>query len=311
LNEVMLDVMDWQERFELDLPKTLIDKETYPNAPEEVLGLPLPIVYGDFRTINDVANQNTYPHKNYCVPIICIDSTTPKFCIAGHVCHTVYNELILQSSNMSDFGRVRFENPAGTLNDPSATADDGGLAMISFSPGLIIISILCFALRTGTNNEGDLTVLQNTNPSDEVDLLYNATEILSFHIGDLPPGTLNANFSGRHLFLIWGKNNIGFKSKYAAAGSSSLTTIATHAAPTEFNSADMSSVLDGMKTSDVQRIEFAISTEESGQGVDVYNAFLLLIINADDQKYSFIPRKRKAQRARTEGSTRDTGGDRR
>jgi len=63
----------------IDVPVNIVTLNEYPNAPEESIGLPLPIIYGDDWEWNDL------PAEKQCLtPCLEVDSVIKKFYIAKH-----------------------------------------------------------------------------------------------------------------------------------------------------------------------------------------------------------------------------------
>jgi hypothetical protein len=199
LSEVVLDVMDWQERFEQDLPKVLINKETYPNAPEESIGLPLPILYGDFvPTKESSANDWSDMYQWTYAPTICINKGQLIFCAAGHVTHTMTTDRAYHRvDGMKAFGIIICGS-----NYPVTDNDDSGISTIRFSTGNIYAEITLHLGARGIHN----TVSDYYNAIDgdgntSATVAFAGEKYLALTMDGLPNGNM-----ARDTIYIWFEN---------------------------------------------------------------------------------------------------------
>lgn len=81
-----------------NIPTAIVDKISYPNAPSESIGQPLPLVYGDFASATMENDIKTEVH-NPC-PSVFIDEINRVFAFSNHAMHTfpAGNTFLLQSN---------------------------------------------------------------------------------------------------------------------------------------------------------------------------------------------------------------------
>jgi len=78
LSEVRFDIEENSDVF-IDLPTTIITKNSYPDAPDESIGMPLPIVYGNDWDFRLYATESTVVS-----PCICVDNNLKTYYAACH-----------------------------------------------------------------------------------------------------------------------------------------------------------------------------------------------------------------------------------
>jgi hypothetical protein len=78
LSEVSFEITEDDSVF-IDVPVNIISLNNYGNAPEESIGNPLPIIYGDDWDWSQALNK----HESIS-PCICVDQYSQKYCIANH-----------------------------------------------------------------------------------------------------------------------------------------------------------------------------------------------------------------------------------
>ena len=112
---ITLTLVDSSELDNVKIPQKVIDAATFPNAPKENVGKPLPIVYGDFYTPQfwgEITGEINFNRKYRLAPAICVDKDILEFVAAGHEC----SQKLIESANNKDivyyklgkfFGKVR------------------------------------------------------------------------------------------------------------------------------------------------------------------------------------------------------------
>ena len=206
-----LDVVGAREVETLDLPRELVNKTDYANAPKESIGLPLPILYGDFQTGNyDGSVTVGIINEIYTVcPTVCVDKSNVKFIAAGHVCKSVAEGQYYKTDSMKSAAILFVESSVGTYTSLERDEDNAGYSTIVIPKGTIIAN--CFGLFSRAGRENTVTTFQNTidgDTSTTATVSQAGMQYLALHLEGLPDGkTVNnlimyVNTSGAYLFRI-------------------------------------------------------------------------------------------------------------
>jgi hypothetical protein len=276
LEEVVLDVMDWQERYELDLPKTLVTKEDYPSAPDESIGLPLPILYGNFIPTKesslwdwDDMYEGTY------APTICIDKDQLAFCAAGHITHTMTTDRAYHRTNGMKCSAIIVCG----ANYPSTNSNDSGISTIRFSTGNIYADMrLHFGARGVYNDVSDYQNAIDGSNDTSATVAFGGENHLVMTMTGLPSGDMATD----SLYIIF--ENIGTQNYavgYILPGDSVMNNISV-----ETESGGV--VLTGMRGKSMAEIsdyQFAIYCEGAGNA-DVTHFGLVVRYTISDTVYS-------------------------
>ncbi len=122
--EYLLSCVDHTFARHKPIPETLVDKTTYPNAPDESLGQPLPEVYGDFS--HATSEQFAQDHMLLSlIPSVKVDTIAQNFVFANHQMHTQGN-IYYFSSDL--YAQIVSGGPT-KVNTTIASCDWGGLGM--------------------------------------------------------------------------------------------------------------------------------------------------------------------------------------
>ena len=126
-NEIMLTLLDFATYYHKELPKTVIDSSTYPNAPEKNLGKPIPMTYGYFHERTGAGTIDSYMTGVYTeakFPAVITnkwnDSTdymvsTPD----TEDMHTLDADNVYYHGGGGEFGTFYGSNAAVSTSDPS------------------------------------------------------------------------------------------------------------------------------------------------------------------------------------------------
>jgi hypothetical protein len=207
-DELRISLRDDIEKKHRNIPQTIIDKNDYPRAPEESIGQPLPILYGDFDT-----DSNTEPYIYYgtynLAPLICIDKALNKFIIAGHITHTApsltggnFSACFFYEGSMKVPAMVFYQKIGGTLGNPTYSANDSGLSTLLIPSGPIIGRIYIPASRAGVNN--NVTDYQNAmdgSSSTYASVANSGSKKLEFMLDGLP--SVPAPPAGTQTFMFF------------------------------------------------------------------------------------------------------------
>jgi hypothetical protein len=134
------------------IPQTIIDKETYPYAPDESIGQVLPILYGDF-IVAGLDVDNIYFEMYSLVPAICINKIINDFVVAGHITHTT-GGVYYHDGNMKAPAKV-YSYDGANFNSPTLSANDSGLSTIIIPQGQI--AGLCYQLLSRSAQGNTIT----------------------------------------------------------------------------------------------------------------------------------------------------------
>lgn len=213
---VDLKILDWNEFENMTIPKKIINADDYPNAPKESLGLPLPILYGDFYSVNDVLDSDHFGEFMVC-PTVCIDKTINKFAIAGHTTHTALRGYYHDGS-IKSFAQLAVYDTSSTVVPTVEDTDDNGISTIYCPSG----SIIGFYKSSFSNVSEDNNVANAVNAIDENRNTYvtltNENDEISFYPAGLPSGAQPDGL------------NIGLSSYYARFFFSLYETVSSDAA---------------------------------------------------------------------------------
>lgn len=71
------------------LPQTIITKEDYPKAPNQVINAPIPILYGSFSMSSSGSRADEAHGLHNVAPLVCTDETLGVYTIANHACYAM------------------------------------------------------------------------------------------------------------------------------------------------------------------------------------------------------------------------------
>lgn len=280
LQEVMLEVMDEQEQYEQDLPRTLIDRDAFSRAPEDSIGKPLPILYGNYLTPNTISTPLLVGGWRVC-PAICVDGPLMKFVVAGHVCHSAGATQIYRTSAMKGISFLEIETSAGVFNSPTTDVDDAGMATISLPAGNICCLVISsFALAGKDNTVTNFYNAINQDVDTTVaEVEQGGEEVLALQIDGLPSGQGKGNFS--LFFRVIGAHKFTTGYLLDGEGMGSFHPIASYEglSTDEDGPLDVISI-DGVDTIDLLTRQWIVRCSGSGEHADVsvfgYLAFITL-----------------------------------
>lgn len=131
-----LDVIGVREVEQRIIPTIILDKGIYPDCPDENVGKPLPILYGNFSGQNndtDIEYQMMMP-----APLICIDQVQKIFVAAGHETSTAgYKHVWLYDSPTKTYVYIKTIDGSLTTAFPTINNNDAGRTTITFSGGFM------------------------------------------------------------------------------------------------------------------------------------------------------------------------------
>ena len=104
------------------LPQTTVTKEAYPEASENAIGAPLPLLYGDF-TMSGTGTRGDGAHGlHHLVPSVCTNVTKGHYTIAEHAVHTLTNtNAAMWLDGLGTYGHSIYAWDGGAESYPTMT----------------------------------------------------------------------------------------------------------------------------------------------------------------------------------------------
>jgi hypothetical protein len=290
LEEILLDVMDYQERYEIDLPKTLITKEDYPNAPDESLGLPLPIVYGDLLTRTLHASEFGFEPG---FPTICTDLYSKIYLIAGHSIKQTQQPQY-HDGKMYQAAKVRVQIAFGSSDNIDVT-EIGGHSVYSFGQGNLYLEMFAVPRKAGYyNNVTDFKNAIDFDTDTSALVSQAGNQYLALQLENLPSGEILSRaelFGTSELTIVQGSSvAVGnFKLGLIEPNSDTLTQWAVFApsSSTSFSSSAFPS-LHGKTTSEIMKYQFVIFCNDGGESISIKGLCVGLYIALTDNRFDYV-----------------------
>lgn len=282
-----LQIIGIREIEKLILPKVVLDDVTYPYAPKEAIGKPIPILYGDWGEtdigLHGISEQFVY-ETLMCFPTVCINKLENIFLCSGHEVHTM-QRAYHRTSDMRNYAEILIGTAVDTFVNCTLDATTGKITVVS---GTIIGSFRClFASAAYTN---DATDFQNSIDGDSTTysvLAFGANEILALVTSGLPSGKItNDDVFVLPLYLtIHIVATTSFKVNVLSNKDSSVLATHTFAPSTDLLTSVM--IYDGLvDVSQIADYQYRVTTEAGGEAVDVKAFGLQVAYIISQQKWS-------------------------
>jgi len=269
IDGIDLDVVGASELDKITLPKELINATDYPQAPKENIGEPLPIVYG---TLSGTYSISPYTDSltGIPAPTICIDKTTMKFAVAGHVVNS-FGLAYHRSSGMKGWGLLYTETTIGNVTAPTQDSDDTGIATIVLAAGSITGFLLFHLSTRGIQN----TVTNYYNAIDGSDsttatVSEAGNQYLAMTIDGLPSGNIPEAFGTITIYSGTDGSGENYKIGYVNDNSGVLNNLATYA-PAAAGQTTALTGMGGKNSGEIGRIQFVCYCTVVTHTADVKN----------------------------------------
>lgn len=271
IDKLNLDVVAAREIDSLNLPRETVNTADYPNAPEESLGLPIPILYGDF-----IAGNTEYSDAVPCAyiracPTVCINKNDGIFYASSHVCHSVNPSHFYHDGQMSDFAIIMRRGGISTqYNIVGYGGAFGGHAYLTVSGGRLVA--YCFMRLSFAGENNDVTSFENIINRDFTDSAdVTNTKKLSLMLDGYPTGEIISavQIGWQRLVTTSESWAIG----YAADGTYTDVTVYTTSATA--SGRENSLILAGQQSSILSKYEWVIDCSGVGESLTDVNLFWL------------------------------------
>jgi hypothetical protein len=193
IGSIDLDVYAIREIENIELPYEIINTTDYPNAPKDNIGLPLPILYGDWSetAIATIGGQSISEEWLYekikAFPTICTDGLGNIFFASGHALHTM-QFAYHRTADMKNYALIKTISAVNTYTEATLDATIGKVTLAS---GTIMgFCLQQFSTSGYQNSATDYKNAIDGDPATYSILADGATEILSLTTNQLPNGKI-------------------------------------------------------------------------------------------------------------------------
>jgi len=280
--KVTLDVIGSLEIDEVDLPKVLISTANYPNAPKSNIGLPLPILYGNF-LVNPTIPNLWYGEVTKAAPCFCVDTTINSFIFAGHdtVSFGSYSPYMLyRAGGMNSYAFVKTYLYDATPQD-AVLSQSSSQSSAYFLPGSFVGQVhQQLSLAGDLNTTPDFANVLDDDDNNYATVSYAGNHYLSLMAQGLPQGNPRSYFrfglstvATGHFYLAFVKpgDSVLSRVSFYNFNPSSSPSINFEIDDEGLDPAVLS-YLFGLDQNGLQKLQFLVAcNEDVGNTVDVKN----------------------------------------
>lgn len=282
---ISIEVIEYGETDFIDLPNVLINKTDFPYAPDENIGKSLPILYGDFYTINHTYGASMSRGVQNVCPTICTDSRSPVMCCAGHICHTIDIYCYYSKDPMRNVGILAFETTPGSFTGLcTMDTDDSGLSTATLPYGSVYLFYGTYFERAGYRNS--ITAWKDTCDGENLDTYVHMTngDVLVFQLGGLPSGKIATVFTtALNVIAYADPNNLSIKIDPGYYAPNSSTWVSAGVQTTATYVLQAYSVLNGLNTSEAQEYQFGLQANAGDHDFYVENIYFEIYIILEER----------------------------
>jgi len=302
-----LSIVASREIEQKELPQIIINGNNYPNAPDQSLGVPIPILYGVFSGGADSNLASTY---QMYAPTVCTDKYIPAFTFSDVQVVSVGQDAAYGNSSMLIFGRLYTQSNSLSYGLQSQDTDVDGT--ITFVAGKYVVMLIQhFTRKADANTATDYQNVLNRNDADTVDIHDGGNEYLFLNAAGFPSGKVNStcdiiylaeHITGANLYYS-GVSANGFKVVFVADDSTTIGVQATKGAGSYVDAhTNIDSAIGvSAESTTLQNTQIGFAANDTSYDFAPYSVYLVVFIDIETQdmtkrKYQFEPSRQIIRR---------------